>query len=104
MSVPILHTVDPSVRLVVTLCCGAISREDVVASLEKLRKHPDFKPEFHQLADVSLVSSLELNFNDMAVIHRLYDPFSNQGKRAVVAPGRGATLGLARMYQSIVDH
>ena len=101
---PVQHFVDAGNRLVITKCSGEVSREEVMASMEKLRSEPDFRSDFHQLADLSGVSKLNLGFNDMEAIHRLCDPFSNQGKRAVIAPGRGAVFGLARMYQSLVDH
>ncbi len=101
---PVWHVVDHSHRLVITTCSGEISRDEMVASLTWLRDHPDFRSEFSQLADLTQVSSLKLGFHDLEAIHRLHDPFSNEGKRAVVAPGAGATFGLARMYQSLVDH
>ena len=101
---PISHFVDPVHHLVLTRCTGEVSRDEMVASLAKLREHPDFRPGFSQLADLSLVSVLNLGLNDLEAIHRLHDPFSNQGKRAVVALGSSATFGLARMYQSLVDH
>jgi hypothetical protein len=101
--VSVLHFVDSSNRLVITLCSGEVSRTEVVASLTELRQHPDFRPDFCQLVDLSQVSRLDLYFADMNTIHRAHDPFSNEGRRAVIAPGSGATFGLARMYQSIVD-
>jgi hypothetical protein len=101
---PISHFVDPDHRFVLTRCVGEVFRDEVEASLAKLREHPDFRPDFSQLADLSMVSSLKLGFNDLEAIHRLHDPFSTEGKRAVVAPGFGTTFGLARMYQSLVEH
>ena len=101
---PVSHIVDPVRHLVITSCSGVVSRDEMVTSLTKLRENEDFQPNFFQLADLSQVSSLKLGFGDLEAIHRLYDPFSNQGKRAVVAPGTGATFGLARMYQSLVEH
>lgn len=101
---PVLHFVDASNRLVITTCAGEVSREEVVESLKELRAHPDFRPDFGQLADLSEVSRLNLSFNDMEAIARLYNPFSNEGKRAMVVPVKGATFGLTRMYQLLVDH
>jgi len=101
---PVSHIVDPVHHLVITSCSGVVSRDEMVTSLTELRENKDFQPNFFQLADLSQVSSLKLGFSDLEAIHRLYDPFSNQGKRAMVAPGTGATFGLARMYQSLVEH
>jgi hypothetical protein len=101
--VPISHFVDKSARVVVTTCSGRVSRDEVIESLIELRKHPDFHPDFSQLSDLSQVLKLDLAFADMEAIHHLYDPFSTQGRRAVVAYD-GAPYGLARMYQALVDH
>lgn len=101
---PVGHFVDPALRLVFTKCSGDVSRDDVVTSLNVLNDHLDFQPDFRQLVDLTQVSRLDLGFRDMEVIHRMHDPFSNKGKRAVVAPGSGATFGLARMYQLLLDH
>ena len=101
---PVQHFVAPAMRLVITLCWGEVLRDEVINGLEKLSLNPDFNPDFAQLTDLSQVSKLNLGFNDMDVIHCLHDPFSNVGKRAVVAPGHDALYGLARMYQLLVDH
>ena len=98
------HFVDPAKRLVITKCSGEVSRDEVVKSMKKLKDRLDFQPSFCQLVDLSQVSKLNLGFSDMEIIHRLHDPFSTEGKRAVVAPGSGAIYGLARMYQLLVDH
>lgn len=98
------HVVDSGNRLVITKCSGDVSREEVVSSMEHLRSQPDFRPEFRQFIDLSGVSKLNLGFNDMEAIHRLCDPFSNEGRRAVIAPGNSAIFGLARMYQLLVDN
>jgi hypothetical protein len=101
---PVQHFVVPAMRLVITLCWGEVLCDEVVHGLEELRLNPDFNPDFAQLTDLSQVSKLHLGFNDMDVIHCLHDPFSNVGKRAVIAPGHNALYGLARMYQLLVDH
>ncbi len=100
---PVLHFIDPTNRLVITMCSGEVSRAEVETSLTALHQHPDFGRDFCQLVDLSQVSHLDLRFADMDAIHRVHDPFSNKGRRAVLALGSEANFGLARMYQSIVD-
>jgi hypothetical protein len=100
---PVRHFLDLVSRLVITQCSGEVCRDEIVESLTNLRGNPDFHPDFRQLADLSQVSTLKLGFNDMEAILRLYDPFSNKGRRAMVAPGNSTNFGLARMYQSLVD-
>ena len=100
---PVLRFVDPSNRVVITMCSGEVSRTEVETTLTELSQHPDFRPDFSHLVDLSEVSRLNLYFADLDTIHRAHDPFSNKSRRAVVAPGSGATFGLARMYQSLVE-
>jgi hypothetical protein len=89
-------------RLVITVCSGLVSRDDVVASLWKLSHHPAFRPDFRELTDLSRVSKLDLSLRDMSAIRRDDDPFSNKGRRAVVAPAQSAVFALAREYRSLV--
>jgi hypothetical protein len=103
VSMPILHVVDSSNRLVITTYTGDVSREEVVARLKELRDRHDFQPDFSQLTDLTQVSKLNLDFHDMEAIYHSYDPFSHEAKRAVVAPANSATFGLARVYQSLVE-
>ena len=99
----IRHVVDFEDRLVISTCSGEVSRDQIVESFVSLRSNRNFRPHFRQFWDLSSVSHLRLGFNDIEAIHRLYDPFSNRGKRAIVAPGNEALFGLARMYQFIID-
>jgi hypothetical protein len=96
----VLHLVDSSDHLVVSHYSGRITRDEVVSACEGLRRNPDFRPEHRQLADLSQVLSLDLQLEDMKVI-RNHDPFSKQARRALFA-GLGETLGMARMYETVV--
>jgi hypothetical protein len=100
---PVLNFVDPTNKIVVTTCCGHVTRGDLATGLENLAKHPDFRPDFRQLIDFSQAERLDLGYKDLFGICRAYDPFSKEGKRAIVAPGTGIAYGLGRMYQSITD-
>ena len=98
----VLHLVERSHRLVISSYSGEVTLEQVVSACEGLRRNPDFHPDHRQLADLSQVSNLDLHFEDMAAI-REHDPFSKRARRALFVPERGATFGLARMYETVVD-
>jgi hypothetical protein len=53
------------------------------------------------LIDLSQVSNVGLRFKDLREIRYSWDPFSNQGKRAVFA-SQASTLRIAKTYQSIL--
>jgi hypothetical protein len=54
-STPVLLFVDPSMRLVITKCWGEVSRDEVAHSLDEPGTNQDFKPDFRQMVDLSLV-------------------------------------------------
>jgi hypothetical protein len=100
---PVLSFVDSPARLVITLCIGQVTPKDISATFSEIRSHPGFHPDFRQLSDLSLASSIPLRFPDLYHLQQACDPFSNQGKRAVVAPDP-VPFGLSRMYQLIVNN
>jgi hypothetical protein len=101
--VSVQHLVDSCNAVVFTLCWGEVTRDELVASLAELRNRPEFRASYHQLIDLSQSSKTALDFKDLCGIHLADDPFSNEGRRAFVAPRGSASFGFARMYQSIVD-
>lgn len=101
--VSIENFVDPEHGVVITMCFGYVTRSDVVSSLTTLRKDPDFRPNFRQLINLMQAAKFELDFKDLYGIRQIYDPFSNESQRAVVATQGEAGFDLARMYQAIVD-
>jgi hypothetical protein len=101
--VSVQHFVDSFNAVVFTLCWREVTRDEIVASLAGLRSRPGFQASFRQLIDLSQSSKTALDFKDLCGIHLADDPFSNEGRRAFVAPQGSASFGFARMYQSIVD-
>ncbi len=99
---PVSSFVDPSNRLVITLCAGQIAVTEIAETFAEIRKHPGFHPDFCQLSDLSRVSSIPLHFPDLYHLQQACDPFSNKGRRAVIAP-EAVPFGLSRMYQLIVN-
>ncbi len=99
---PVSSFVDSPARLVITLCIGEVTLKDISDTFSEIRSHPGFHPDFRQLSDLSLATSIPLRFPDLYHLQQTRDPFSNQGKRAVVAPD-AVPFGLSRMYQLIVN-
>jgi hypothetical protein len=93
----------PLQRLVITTCSAEVTLADIVATGMKLRDDPEFRPYFCHLNDLSHTSKLDLHYKDLQTIRHSFAPFSNESRRAFVAPGTGASFGLARMYQFLVD-
>jgi hypothetical protein len=101
--VSVENFVDPEHGVVITLCSGYVNRTDVVSSITTLRKDPSFRPSYRQLINLMDASKLDLDFKDLYGIRQIYDPFSSESRRAIVAPHGGAVYELAQMYRAIVD-
>lgn len=99
---PVSSFVDVPNRLVITLCVGEVTLADLSATATEIRNHSGFHPDFRHLIDLSRVTYLHLHFPDLYHLRQACDPFSNQGRGAVVAPD-AVSFGLSRMYQLIVD-
>jgi hypothetical protein len=99
---PVSSFVDSPARLVITLCIGEVTLKEISATFSEIRNHSGFHPDFRQLSDLSLASRIPLRFPDLYHLQQSCDPFSNQGKRAMVAPDP-VPFGLSRMYQLIVN-
>jgi hypothetical protein len=100
--VAVQHFIDSAHHVVITTYSGDVTYADTVASLSALRRDPSFRPNYRQLSDFSQTSTLQLDSRSLKEIYCTHDPFSNEGKRAMVAPEGGVAFECARMYQSLV--
>jgi hypothetical protein len=99
---PATSFVDASHRVVITLCSGVLTLADLKATFAEIRRNPEFRANFQQLINLSEVCQCDLYSKDLYQLKQTYDPFSNKGKRAMVAP-RGVLFGIGRMYQQILN-
>jgi hypothetical protein len=100
---PIHNFIDPAHRVVITICSGRLTREQLVSAFEELMRHPDFDPDYRQLIDLSPATPIELSYKDLSDINNSGDSFSNREKRALVALRGSAWYGVARMSQGIAN-
>jgi hypothetical protein len=89
-------------RLVISTYYGELTVQELKSAGASLRSHPEFRPGFRQLIDLSHVVKLDLHFRDLYQLKHADDPFSNEGKRAVFAPN-DLSFGMSRMYQLILN-
>ena len=86
------HFIDSPHHVVITTCSGDLTYADSVASLLALRRDPSFRPNYRQLSDLSQTSKLQLDLPSLKEIYCRHDSFSNEGKRAMVAPEGGVAF------------
>jgi len=94
---PAFFEIEKHHRLVITSASGVVTMAEALAHNQKLRKDPDFDPSFSQLIDLSNVTKIELNREDILTLAQ--DPIlSDNSRRAILATG-DLTFGLARMFE-----
>ncbi len=94
---PAFFEIEKHHRLVITSASGVVTMAEALAHNQKLRKDPDFDPSFSQLIDLSDVTKIELNREDILTLAQ--DPIlSDNSRRAILATG-DLTFGLARMFE-----
>jgi len=94
---PAFFEIEKHHRLVITSASGVVTMAEALAHNQNLRKHPDFDPSFSQLIDLSDVTKIELNREDILTLAQ--DPIlSDNSRRAILATG-DLTFGLARMFE-----
>jgi hypothetical protein len=94
--------VDPSNRVVVTICSGRVTLEDVRANCQGIKANPEFRPDFRQFIDLSKASELNLRYQDLNQLAEVHDPFSDDAKRALLGPTT-LSFGIGRMYGTILN-
>jgi hypothetical protein len=99
---PAASIVDSSHRVVITVCSGELTLDEIKATSAEIQGHSEFHPDFQQLIDLSAASKCHLYAKDLYQLKDAYDPFSNKGKRAVVAPD-AVWFGIGRMYQLMLN-
>jgi len=94
---PAFFEIEKDHRLVITSASGVVTMAEALAHNQNLRKHPDFDPSFSQLIDLSDVTKIELNREDILTLAQ--DPIlSDNSRRAILATG-DLTFGLVRMFE-----
>ena len=97
------HFVDPSHSVVISTGSGEVTFQEILASVAELLHDPKFEPGFRQLGDLSHISGVKFGLSELREIFRLHDPFSNEGRRAMVTSGAGHAHDLVCAYQMLVS-
>ena len=79
--------------------CGVFTMADVLAHQEKLLKDSDFDPSFSHLVDLTHITKLGLETEE---VHRLagWSIFSPDSRRAILA-NTDHVFGVSRMYEML---
>lgn len=96
---PTKLTIEPKSRMVFSSYYGEMTTTDLVQHIARIRKHPDFNPDFDELIDASGVTSFEVPSYDVRELASHDSPFHARARRVLVAP-QDLIFGLGRMFQT----
>jgi len=71
---------------VISACSEVVTLDEVKSSCAKIKAHPEFRPDFRQLIDLSEASKLDLHHEELNILAEIHDPFSENSRRAVDGP------------------
>jgi hypothetical protein len=75
---------------------GAVSEDELHDHNQRLRKDPEFVPEYRQLTDVTELT--EILIGSKVIIQTAIDHFFAPGTRRAIVASTDATFGMARMF------
>jgi len=90
--------IDAKLGVVFSKADGVFDRTVALGHMDQLSRHPDFRPEFHQLADFRMVTQFAMTAEDVRQLAKRAI-FSASSKRAFVVSS-DLQFGLARMFRA----
>jgi hypothetical protein len=96
----IQFTVDAQKRLVTVHIVQKVTAADFERLGRDLGRHPDFKDDFSELADLTEMDDIDLQAEEMLKLADRVDPFSGRARRAFVVRTRSQRY-LARMHKTL---
>jgi hypothetical protein len=84
--------------MVFSKATGAFTFEDALGHMDRLSRHPDFRPAFNQILDFRQVTELALSGDDVQELAKR-NIFAADSRRALLVTS-GLQFGLARMFAS----
>lgn len=94
---PACYKIDKERRLVMSTGYGVVKRQDFLDHQQALLADPDFGNTFSQLADLTRITRLEVNAEDVRAV-AAKNVFAPAARRAIVASDVEA-YGLSRMFE-----
>jgi hypothetical protein len=94
---PAFYKIDKENRLVMTTASGTVSMADAITHRQKLAADPEFDPTFSQLLDLSHMSKIGINAEDIRVLAQ--DNIFSPGSRRAILVSSDAAFGFARMFE-----
>lgn len=83
---PAVLKINPQKRVVVSTFFGAVTDQEFLNHRQTIVGHPDFKPEFDEIVDLTIVSDFQVSAAALQKLATQESVFRPSSKHAVVAP------------------
>ena len=101
-AMPAYYKIDKERRLVMTTCGGVFTFADALTHQENLLKDSDFDPSFSQLVDLTQVTKLDIEAEEMRRFAQR-SVFSPDSRRALLA-NTDHVFGMGRMFEILREN
>jgi hypothetical protein len=101
-TMPAYYKIDKERRLVMTTCGGVFTFADALMHQENLLKDSDFDPSFSQLVDLTQVTTLDIEAEEMRRFAQR-SVFSPDSRRALLA-NTDHVFGMGRMFEILREN
>ena len=96
---PIISQIDGSLGVVFSTPHGVVTKEDILAHVERFNTDPAFQPSFDHLIDMRGITQFDVSTEGMHLVS-MHSTFNEKSRRAIVAE-KDEMFGMAGMYQSL---
>jgi hypothetical protein len=101
---PILHTINEELGVVLSTWVGSVSDENVVGEYRQLYDNKRWKPGFHEIADMRDVDVSGLTGKGVREVSMMVEGYTAgkcEGFKTAVIASEDLPFGLARMYEAV---
>jgi|SRR6185437_9427890 len=99
---PVILKINPQKRVVHSTFFGLVTDEELLAHGATIRSHPEFKPDYSEIVDLTMVTDLQVSRESLQKLARQKSIFHDSVKHAVIAP-KDLTFQQAQEFQSMAS-
>ena len=99
---PSILKINPQKRVVHSTFFGVITDQELLGHAETIRSHPDFRPEYDEIVDLTMVTDPQITPSAMRQLASSKSLFLPSSKHAIVAP-KDLSFEKAEEFRRISD-
>lgn len=83
---PVILKINPQKRVVHSTFFGVVTDEEMLAHSHTIATHPDFRSEYDEIVDLSLITDLRVSTAAMQELAGRKSVFQSSAKHVIIAP------------------